>query len=194
MARYELDLNGKWQFKEYPLSARRMRDLDSSDWADCIVPNSIFTNLIDTGKVSRFDIEANPEKYAWVSDKPWVYRKIFEVSDDMLSGDRIDLVCDGLDTIASVWLNEKLIAKTENMFIGYRFDVTKYIRPGENTITIKFDPAESHAKKTDGTAYTFQRQAVDKPVQGVYPQRPVSVRLGLGPGDARLRDLAGIKT
>jgi hypothetical protein len=32
MPKVSLDLTGKWEFKEYPLSARRMRDLDSADW------------------------------------------------------------------------------------------------------------------------------------------------------------------
>ena len=32
MTKQILDLTGLWQFKEYPVSARRMRDLDEQNW------------------------------------------------------------------------------------------------------------------------------------------------------------------
>ena len=47
MPKETLDLTGDWEFKEYPLSARRMRDLDSANWMETTVPSSIFTNLIN---------------------------------------------------------------------------------------------------------------------------------------------------
>lgn len=150
MAGFVQELNGRWQFKEYPVSARRMRDLDGENgggWNECTVPNSVFTNLIEAGVVERFDIEANPEKYEWVSDKPWVYRKVFETDAGIINSERVELICDGLDTIASVWLNEKLIGRTNNMFVDHRFDVTEYLKTGQNSLTVKFDPAAVYAEK-----------------------------------------------
>ena len=141
-----LDLTGKWEFKEYPLSARRMRDLDSSDWQQTNVPCSIFSSLISTGTIKQTDIDTNPEKFQWVSEKPWVYRKIFDVPKELLDCDRIDLVFDGLDTISNIWLNDKLIGKTNNMFIPYVFDVTSVIKPKNNCLTVKFEPAVQYAK------------------------------------------------
>jgi beta-mannosidase len=147
MAKQILNLTGKWQFRQYPTAARRMRDLDDSEWCDCTVPNSIFINLVETGKIDRGDLEANPENYYWVSDTPWVYRKAFDVPEESLAADKIELVCDGLDTIASVWLNEKLLGRTDNMFIQHRFDVTKYIKAASNQLLIRFEPAAPHAKR-----------------------------------------------
>ena len=147
MAKQILDLTGQWQFKEYPTAARRMRDLNGSNWLNCTIPNSIFTNLIDAGNIDRFDINANPENYTWVSDKPWVYRKLFDVPEELRKADKLELVCDGLDTIASVWLNEKLLGRTDNMFIQHRFGITKRVRAVSNSLIIKFDPVVPHAKK-----------------------------------------------
>jgi len=146
MAKQILDLTGQWQFREYPTTARRMRDLDDSNWLNCTIPNSIFINLIEAGKIDRCDIDANPENYTWVSDKPWVFRKTFDAPQELLEADKIELACDGLDTVASVWLNEKLLGRTDNMFIPHRFDVTRCIRPAANRLLIKFDPAVPHAK------------------------------------------------
>jgi len=141
-----LDLTGKWEFKQYPLSARRMRDLDSSDWQQTDVPCSIFSSLISAGSIKQFDIDTYPEKFQCVSEQPWVYRKIFDAPEGLANCDRIDLIFDGLDTISSIWLNDKLIGKTNNMFISFRFDVTSLIKPKDNWLMVKFEPAVQYSK------------------------------------------------
>lgn len=145
MPKASLDLTGQWQFKQFPLDARRMRDLDSADWLDCTVPNSVFENLIQADQLDRSELTANPENFTSVSEKPWVYKKTFELTPDILDAERCDLIFDGLDTIASIWLNDKLIARTLNMFIAHRFDVTSQLKTGTNTLLVKFDPAAAHA-------------------------------------------------
>ena len=114
MAESIFDLTGDWQFKEYPPSARRMRDLDSDDWLNTKVPSSIFTSLIQADKIDQTDLMSNPENFDWVSEKPWIYKKTFDAPKNMLNCDNVELVCQGLDTVAQIWLNEKLIGKTEN--------------------------------------------------------------------------------
>ncbi|MHC4572076.1 MAG: beta-mannosidase [Planctomycetota bacterium] len=155
MAKASLELTGKWEFKEYPLSARRMRDLDSDDWQKTNVPCSIFNSLIAAGQIKQTDIDTDPEKFSWVSEKSWIYRKIFDVPAELLNCDRVDLVFDGLDTIASIWLNNKLIGKTNNMFIPFRFDVTEFLKPKNNSLLVKFEPAITYAKKLMNRYTTF---------------------------------------
>ena len=147
MPKIVLDLTGKWEFKEYPLTARRMRDLESDDWHKTAIPCSVFSSLIAAGQIKQADINTNPEKFAWVSEKPWIYRKTFDVPAELLNCDRVDLSLDGLDTIASIWLNEKLIGRTNNMFIPFRFDVTKLVKSQNNSLLVKFEPAAEYAKK-----------------------------------------------
>jgi len=147
MSNVFLVLTGKWQFKQYPAHARRMRDLDEQDWLTTQRPCSIFNSLIEAGQINEADLYANPENYTWVSKKPWVYSKTFDANAELLRSDRTDLIFEGLDTIASVWLNEKLIAKTNDMFIPYRFDVTKLLKPTNNRLLVKFEPAEAAGRK-----------------------------------------------
>ncbi len=163
MPKTSLDLTGQWQFKQYPPSARRLRDLDSADWHDTAVPCSIFNSLVSAGQIKKQDLESNPENFAQVSEKPWIYKKNFDASAELLACDRIDLVFEGLDTIASIWLNGKLIAKTNNMFIPFRFDVTGAIKPRNNTLMVKFDPAEQHAKKLMDRYTTFNESDFSNP-------------------------------
>jgi len=147
MPKMSVELTGRWEFREYPLSARRMRDLDSADWLATTVPCSIFNSLIAAGQIKEDDINANPEEFSPVSEKPWIYRKIFDAPAELLDCGRVDLVFDGLDTITRIWLNGKLIARTNNMFIPFRFDVTAQLKPRNNVLLVKFEPAVQYAKK-----------------------------------------------
>jgi beta-mannosidase len=144
---YKLNLCGQWQFKEYPSNARRMRDLDEEAWHDTAVPCSVFHSLIDAGKITQAEMDRSPEKLEWVSEKAWVYSKTFDASAELLDCDRIDLVFEGLDTIATVWLNEKLIGKTNNMFIPHRFKVSGLVKPKGNRLLVKFEPARPYANR-----------------------------------------------
>jgi len=65
MPKTSLDLTGKWEFREYPPSARRMRDLDSADWLATTVPCSIFNSLIEAGQIKEDALNetSNPFSY-----------------------------------------------------------------------------------------------------------------------------------
>lgn len=141
------NLSGKWQFKQYPTSARRMRDLDEGSWLDCTVPSSIFTCLIDSQIINRSDLENNPEDFYQISNDQWIFRKTFDVPEDFLDTDRIELVFDGLDTYGRIWLNGKLIGKTDNMFCQWRFDVSSQLKTQGNELLVKFDSAVQEGRR-----------------------------------------------
>lgn len=163
MALNRLDLTGTWQFKEYPASARRMRDLERTHWSKANVPSSIFKCLIDAGRIEPKELYAEPEKFGWVSDTHWVFRKEFDIDTALAGCKHKHLVFEGLDTIASIWLNEKLIARTANMFIPHRFDVTGLLRRAGNRLLVKFDPPAAHAKRLMKRYTSFDSSAVIKP-------------------------------
>ena len=147
MKKEDLQLNGLWEFKEFPETARRMRDLDEGGWMTASVPSSIFSCLMNAGVINHAEFIANPENFQWVSDQSWIFRKQFDAPTSIIDKERIQLIFEGLDTVAHIWINGKLIAKTENMFIPHRFDVTEYIKPSGNTIHVKFLPALQHAER-----------------------------------------------
>ena len=102
MTKVSLALDGKWEFKEYPASARTVKDLDSSPWYKAKVPGSIFTSLISTGQITKKDIEQNPETLDWVSEKSWIFRKKFNAPSKLMKCSKKELFFGGLDTIATV--------------------------------------------------------------------------------------------
>lgn len=62
----------------------------------------------------------------------------------------MELVCEGLDTLAHVSLNGREIAFADNMHITWVWDVKEQLHAGENTLEIRFDsPILYCAKKAD---------------------------------------------
>jgi beta-mannosidase len=148
MAKQILDLTGKWQFKEYPASARRMRDLDEENWLNCCVPSSIYTCLVKAGLIKLSDLNSRPQDFLWPSEKSWIFQKVFDIGAEFLEFDRTELVFDGLDTFCQIWLNDKLIARTDNMFCSYRFDIKALLKKN-NRLLIKCDsPLEAGNRLT----------------------------------------------
>jgi beta-mannosidase len=163
MPAYTIKLNGHWQFKQYPEQARRMSDLDKTEWDSTEIPNSLYDSLIEIGKIEENDLFQNPEKYHHLSNRCWVFRKTFDVPPEVLECDLKEIVFEGLDTITSIWLNDKLITRTGNMFIPHRLDVTKHLKPKENKILVKFEPAEPYARKMMNRYTRFDKSKIINP-------------------------------
>lgn len=147
MQKQTLELNGKWQYKEYPDSARRMRDLDGTDWLDCTVPSSIYDCLVKSEKINLFDLRANPQDFLWPSEKAWIFQKFFDCSSELLNLDKIEIVFAGLDTFCQIWLNDKLLGRTENMFCSYHFDVKQLLKEKDNRLLVKCESALENGKR-----------------------------------------------
>ena len=54
------------------------------------------------------------------------------------SQSNIDLVFEGLDTYANVFLNDESLLNADNMFRTWRADCKRLLRPGANTLRIRF--------------------------------------------------------
>ena len=89
----------------------------------------------------------NELKAEWVAEKSWTYRTKVQVP-LFPPGSSLVLVFKGLDTIAHVYLNKKLVLEAENMFLDHRVDITKLVEPGsENDLEITFQPALSKGEE-----------------------------------------------
>jgi beta-mannosidase len=73
----------------------------------------------------------------WVDEATWIYRTRFEWSG---GGPRQVLRFGGLDTIAEVFLNGKLLAKSDNMFVPLEVEVTGLLL-ASNELEVRFSSA-----------------------------------------------------
>ncbi|HLA98350.1 MAG TPA: glycoside hydrolase family 2 protein, partial [Anaerolineales bacterium] len=67
------------------------------------------------------------------------YRHPFTAAPELLHQSHIWLVCDGLDTLATVNLNGRELGRAANMFRQYRWDVKPLLKAGENDLRLVFD-------------------------------------------------------
>jgi beta-mannosidase len=107
------------------------------------VPGCVHTDLLAAGLIADPYLDENEKKLAWIGRTGWVYETTFTHYD---SGGRTDLVCAGLDTVATVILNGVEVGRTANMHRGYRFDTGPALRDGENHLRIRFDSAYGYAE------------------------------------------------
>jgi len=141
------DLAGAWQF----------RPAGTQEWLPASVPGGVHTDLLTLGYIpDPFDGD-NEARVQWVAEADWEYQRCFTPQADLLSQSHIELVCDGLDTLAELSLNGEVLGKAENMFRQYRFDLKLLLRAGENQLSIKF---------ASPVRYCAQHQALE-PMVGV---------------------------
>ncbi|MEY4804739.1 MAG: hypothetical protein RL331_1258 [Bacteroidota bacterium] len=96
-----------------------------------------------------FDGE-NEAQYQWLEAHSWVFRSQFFLNETFFNAAKLRLDIPNLDTYAQIYLNGKLLAKTDNFFIHYRFVLEpKDLVCGYNQIEIRIDPPISYHAQTD---------------------------------------------
>ncbi|MCX7522481.1 glycoside hydrolase family 2 protein [Microbacterium sp. STN6] len=100
------------------------------------VPGEVQTDLMAAGLIpDPFDGD-NESRTAWIGYCDWQYSTTFTWHADGEA--RHDLVADGLDTAASIRLNGREVARTQNQHRSYRFEVGGFLVDGENELVVEF--------------------------------------------------------
>ena len=109
------------------------------------VPGCVHTDLLAADLIPDPYHGTNELDLQWIGENEWRYGCTFEVPAEILTQAHLELVCEGLDTVASVELNGHLIGRAEDMHIAYRFDAKPYVREGTNDLSITFHAALDYA-------------------------------------------------
>ncbi|MER5427114.1 glycoside hydrolase family 2 protein [Streptosporangium roseum] len=108
------------------------------------VPGCVHTDLLAAGLIEDPYLDDTENRLTWIGRTRWSYATAFTWTAD--GHDRTDLVCEGLDTVATVILNGVQVATTANQHRSYRFAVRHLLREGDNTLTVLFDSAYAYAE------------------------------------------------
>lgn len=136
----QMNLGGAW----------RMREADSQTWHSAHVPGSVYADLMADGTMPDPFWRENELDAFERMKKDYVYQRTFTVTEAQLAHTHVELVCEGLDTLAHVSLNGHEIAFADNMHITWVWDVKEQLHAGENTLEIRFDsPILYCAKKAE---------------------------------------------
>ncbi|MEH6536277.1 MAG: glycoside hydrolase family 2 protein [Psychroserpens sp.] len=123
-----IELQEGWSFKA----------VKDSVWESAKVPGNVHSDLLDHKLIDHPFIGANEDSLQWISDTDWEYKTTFLVDKATLQKKHIELNFEGLDTYASVFLNDSLILKTDNAFREFSVDVKSALKP-QNDLRIVFE-------------------------------------------------------
>jgi beta-mannosidase len=115
-------------------------------WLPASVPGSVHTDLYSIDKIPDPFFGGNEQKLQWIGESEWYYTSTFDAN---LIHDykHVELVFDGLDTYADVFLNDSLILKADNMFRQWIVDVKGLLNADKNELIIHFKAPEPIEQK-----------------------------------------------
>ncbi|XP_051901716.1 beta-mannosidase isoform X2 [Pristis pectinata] len=121
-----------------------VRNGNGSVRAPATVPGNVHSALLGAGGIRDPYYRFNDEAYRWIALDNWTYSRTFTLPPDLRKWKRVSLVCDGLDTAASILINNVTVGTSSNMFRRYTFDCTDVVQE-RNYIEVRFLSAISYA-------------------------------------------------
>lgn len=143
----KISLDGQWKFYGVANANERPTDFyksnfDDSNWGEMPVPGMWELNgfgdplYVNIGYAWRSQYKSNPPVVPIEDNRVGSYRKTFEVDADMV-GRQLVLHIGGASSCAYLWVNGKFVGYTEDSHLESEFDVSKYVKVGQNTIAMQ---------------------------------------------------------
>jgi beta-mannosidase len=131
------NIDSGWQFR----AVANVDRTDVKEWHPAQVPGVVQTDLLNSKLIpDPFDRD-NEFHLQWIGLADWEYQTTFQMDAAALAHDHLDLVFDGLDTFADVYLNDQAILQADNMFRRWRVPAKTLLKPGPNRLRIVFHSA-----------------------------------------------------
>ncbi len=128
-----IELNANWQFYHTV----------NKKWYPATVPGTIHTDLLANKLIPDPYYRDNESKLQWIDKADWEYKTVFNIDAKAFAKKIIELVFDGLDTYADVYLNGRSILQADNMFRGWTVNVKGVAKKINNELIIKFHSAQN---------------------------------------------------
>ncbi|MDT5271838.1 MAG: beta-mannosidase [Acidobacteriota bacterium] len=114
------------------------RQVGKDEWRKATVPGSVQTDLLANKLIEDPFYRDNEPKLQWIGKTDWEYRTTFDVPAALLRRRNVQLVFEGLDTYATVYLNDRAVLEADNMFRTWRVDAKAGLKAGSNTLRVVF--------------------------------------------------------
>ena len=151
-----ISLNGRWLLRydreegECPASPD---EIEKSGWTavPANVPGNVEIDLVRAGKLPEPTVGHNVYELRELESCQWWYSRYF-ATPELASGERAELVFNGLDCLGTIWLNRQLVGQTDNMLIPHRFDVTGLLQEEGNELVVRIKSAVLAGRRYQHTA------------------------------------------
>lgn len=139
-------LNGQWQLY--------IPHLDQTIIG--VVPGSVFYDLLQAKLIPDPFYRTNEYDVREWMRHDYQYIKEFDYHMDHK---HVDLICEGIDTLSNIYINDTLLAKTNNMHVSYRFSLDDFLVEGRNTIRVELKSSIMYIEaKENACPYRFYQQ------------------------------------
>lgn len=135
-------LNQGWRLTTDTLSIDLQVDIPSEAHAD-LYKNGLIPHPYGEGDEER--------QLQWIPQHQWDYSLKFDVDKNVWNQDNIELIFNGLDTYADVWLNGEKILHSDNQFVRYEKDVKNLLKKRDNKLKVRFYPFDAQRDSLVGT-------------------------------------------
>lgn len=130
-------LDNGWRFRLVEGDAHAKDHHDATRWHAATVPGTVQTDLMAVKLLPDPYYRDNEARVQWAGLSDWQYETSFHVDKATLARDHVELVFDGLDTFADVYLNGQKLASADNMFRRWRVPVKTALHEGSNTLEVR---------------------------------------------------------
>ncbi|CAG9853943.1 unnamed protein product [Phyllotreta striolata] len=124
-------------------------DLDGNNWflrdgsgefknLRAVVPGGVYSDLMRHEIIEDIFKGYNDNATKWVPRRNWTYSTTFNVKQDVLNSDNVNIVFEGLDTFARVVVNGKDVGGSNNMFVQYIMSIKDVLKVGSNSLEVQF--------------------------------------------------------
>src|SRR5258708_7974642 len=116
-------------------------------WMPATMPGTLHYALQKLGKIDDPYDGRNELDVQWIDQQDWELSRTVRATDKDCQRARQELVFDGLDTIAAIYLNGTKVGSSVNMFRQVVCDVVGGLVPGDNEIRIHFESPTAYTAR-----------------------------------------------
>ncbi|MFA6980062.1 MAG: glycoside hydrolase family 2 TIM barrel-domain containing protein [Ignavibacteriaceae bacterium] len=98
------------------------------------IPGTIHTDLFNNKLIDDPFYTDNELKMDWITECDWIYQTKFDFHSD--TNKSVDLIFEGIDTISEIYLNNRKLDSTNNMFLTCSYNVKNILKPTDNTLKV----------------------------------------------------------
>ncbi|WP_431634282.1 beta-mannosidase [Dyella sp. KULCS107] len=131
-------LDQGWAFRLAPDAAAARAHPAAAAWQPAQVPGSVQSSLLALEQLPDPDWRDNEAKVQWAGLADWQYRLRFSADAALLRQRHLDLVFDGLDTLADVTLDGRPVLHADNMFRRWRVPLDGVLSAGDHVLQVTF--------------------------------------------------------
>jgi beta-mannosidase len=154
-----MSLDQGWEFRQLVSNSNG----EAQEWLPATVPGDVHLDLLANKKIPDPFYRDNEAKLQWIEDASWEYRLNFDATAEFLARSNVDLVFDGIDAAAKVYLNDALVLNADNMFRIWRVPAKDHLRVGKNQLRIVFpSPIKAAEEVAAGDPFRLQSKTADK--------------------------------